>query len=202
MFLINIAVALIVGTFYVVSKVPQPETTADFDAHIRLSIFFLIALIVPFVEETIFRSWLGQRLGILVALPVLLLFGLIYLADLTGGPRWILLSLALIVSGVYAQHMWRSRHETVRHENLIRKIFPIVFWLTALSFALLHLFNFSAGDIGVLAVLQVMPQAVCGLILGYTRMRFGFLSCFGLHACFNGVLLLLATLAQMAVAGG
>ena len=77
--------------------------------------------------------------------------------------------------------------------------FPWLFYGSAVIFGLMHLGNYSFGDIPPLAYLAlpllVTPQIIGGVLLGYTRVRLGILASIGQHAAYNFALVSIALLA-------
>ncbi|CFN63451.1 membrane protein [Bordetella pertussis] len=62
-----------------------------------------------------------------------------------------------------------------------------MFHLVALTFAAVHLNNFSLSQTPVwLLPLLVLPQWATGLVLGWMRVRRGIGAAIALHALFNG----------------
>ena len=76
------------------------------------------------------------------------------------------------------------------------KAFPVFFWLSVLSFALVHLANFEEG--GAVLFVLVLPQFVLGTMLGYVRTRVGLWAAIALHAAHNATALGIASLAMTA----
>jgi hypothetical protein len=75
-------------------------------------------------------------------------------------------------------------------------IFPLLFWIATLSFALVHLANFDKGSLAVLLPL-VLPQLVLGMLVGYLRVRIGLWAAILLHAAHNATALTIAGLAML-----
>lgn len=70
------------------------------------------------------------------------------------------------------------------------KYFKIYFYLIAALFAAIHLSNFEYSTaLLFVAPLMVSPQFILGAMLGYVRVRFGFVWCVALHALHNGTLM-------------
>ncbi|MGG5507598.1 MULTISPECIES: CPBP family glutamic-type intramembrane protease [unclassified Myroides] len=66
--------------------------------------------------------------------------------------------------------------------------FPLIFYISSLSFALIHIFNFEEFPLRVILLtpLIILPQFILGLGMGYLRMRFGFWYGYFFHALNNG----------------
>lgn len=74
------------------------------------------------------------------------------------------------------------------------KTFKIAFYVFAIIFGLVHLSNFTniTNTVLILTPILVAPQILLGFYLGYIRVRFGLIWSIGLHACYNGTLMLLS----------
>lgn len=65
-----------------------------------------------------------------------------------------------------------------------------MFYLIALIFGYVHLFNFTINSTTMLlSPILVAPQLSAGLFFGFIRVRFGLLWSIGLHACYNFILI-------------
>ncbi|ALM87275.1 hypothetical protein ASB57_25710 [Bordetella sp. N] len=156
-------------------------------AHHRLesgNIPWVIAIFwAPLVEEMVFRYFLrrpGQGLWII---PLML-------APLLKGPvAWTVPLAALAIgASVWTQKRarlkglswsWGWRRQYVR-------FFPLVFHVGTLTFAALHLGNFTLNHtlIWLMPVL-VLPQWLTGLVLGWMRVRRGIGASVLMHVLFN-----------------
>ena len=156
----------------------------------------LIALVIfgaPVMEELIFRSWLSGRPGHILALIALIAgfagftmfnYNLPFvnaLAPLAGAIAAI--STLVLLSGRPPMRWFAA-------------VFPLFYWLSALSFALVHLANFEEGGAVLLAL--VLPQFVLGMLLGYVRVRIGLWAAIVLHSAHNATALGTASLAMTA----
>ena len=151
----------------------------------------LIVLIAPITEEVMFRGWLSGRPGHLLAVLAL------------GGGAWVLNAnaaagrqadpgglLALIVTIVVAAgaiYAFRQRGPL----EWFAKAFPVFFWLSALGFAAIHIWNYMEGG-GGLVFLLVIPQLIAGTIFAYARVHYGLWSSVLLHMLHNGTAVALA----------
>ncbi len=180
--------ALVVG-------VDLPETAlAGLDINLQLAL--MVVVVAPLAEETIFRGWLSGRPGHVLALLALLMAGTtaaVLAESAVGHQAASSVALAFaggIVLGAIALFAFR-RHNAI---GWFRAIFPLLFWLSALGFASIHLLNYEKGSLAILLPL-VLPQFVLGTILAYLRVNYGLWSCILLHAAHNGLILGIVALA-------
>ena len=124
-----------------------------------LQILLLGVLLLPFIEELIFRLYLRLPQNI----P---LQSFIIIASFTGQKNKEKLK-------AYIEQRWRTYYK-------------IIFYLAAFIFALVHISNFEYS-ITLLAFtpLLVAPQFAVGLFTGYLRVKYGFIWGFYLHALHN-----------------
>jgi len=142
--------------------------------------WFHVVLWAPVVEEMVFRFGLRRPAVAPWLLPVLVAAMLMRPSLMAAA------SLVLACGAIAAVLAWRRWRWPWRRLRRYRNAFPIVFHLSTLAFAFLHLFNFRLGEAGwVLLPLLVLPQWATGLVLGWMRVRFGIGASIALHACFN-----------------
>ena len=172
--------------------------TALADIEFTPLVVALVVLGAPVFEELVFRSWLSGKLQHILALFAFgagfVGFGLAHSSGLLIGVG-ILAAAAL--AAILALVLLRGRPPM----RWFRAIFPVMFWLATLSFALIHLTNFEPAEgWSSLAVLLplVLPQFVLGALLGYLRVRIGLWAAMLLHAVHNATALSIAALATLA----
>ncbi|WP_050821238.1 CPBP family glutamic-type intramembrane protease, partial [Bordetella pertussis] len=138
----------------------------------------------PLVEELLFRYGLRRPAQALWFCPMVLP------AILWGAQGW---TLALVAVAVWLAwlSLRRGRASLAGWDTSWRRYysyrFGLVFHLVALTFAAVHLNNFSLSQTPVwLLPLLVLPQWATGLVLGWMRVRRGIGAAIALHALFNG----------------
>ncbi|WP_370190640.1 type II CAAX prenyl endopeptidase Rce1 family protein [Qipengyuania sp.] len=195
------AALLAVAGAVMFSGIEVPKTAlADMD--IGAGIAFAVILIAPLAEEIAFRGWLSGRPGhvLAVLLGALAAFGAtaLLLSAATGpveglgaiGPTMLKGGAAgLIVAGLT---VFLLRHRDAM--GWFQRLFPLLFWLSALGFASVHLFNFKPDEM-MMALPLVLPQFVTGTMLGYLRVNYGLWASVLLHALHNGAFIGLVLLA-------
>jgi len=153
------------------------KASEDFQAMKAGASFVLIAVIMaPFIEEMLFRSWLGMRWGVLLVMPALLIFWACFKITLglqnealVSVLRWVL----IFGLGLY---FW-------------------VFWGTAIYFGMIHKGNFSSDYSIFLWPIALLPLIFAGAVLGFVRMRFGLWIGMVFHGGYNGLIIFISSLA-------
>ncbi len=78
------------------------------------------------------------------------------------------------------------------------KSFKPAFYTFAIIFGLIHITNFTiTTNVLLLAPILILPQTLLGTYLGFIRVRFGLLWSIALHACYNGILMILTLSADL-----
>jgi membrane protease YdiL (CAAX protease family) len=155
-------------------------------------VFFLVALLMPALEELAFRLWLVyQPRYVIISLWLIAFF--VSQAFLQNGLDPIgygVLGLAAMATILLLT--FRDRADAGLH-SLYRRYYSWLFYGATLLFALVHLINFSLTPrLLLFAPLLVLPQFLLGLVLGYIRVRQGLIWAIALHALYNSIILLLA----------
>ena len=161
-----------------------------------IGMFLMIALLVPIAEELVFRSWLSGRPPVIAAV----LFFVVGLGSLIWGGSMVQASggagsslgtflsimgpaLAIIGAPLCAALLLKKPVPAV-----FARRFAIFYWFSVVSFALVHLANYTEGTLVVLLPL-VLPQFVLGTMLGYLRVHHGLIAAIALHAAHNAILI-------------
>jgi len=163
-----------------------------------------IAVIIigaPISEELMFRSWLSGKPGHLVAggsvIAGLVLLPVLVAQGQTGSYIALGVLAALVLGSAYALWRWRAAPPL----RWFGAFFPVIFWMVAIAFALIHLVNYEAAGLITLLPL-VVPQFVAGTLFGYARVRYGLWSSIVLHALHNATAVGAMLLAQSALPEG
>lgn len=142
-------------------------------------------LIAPLTEELVFRAQLRRFSASLFFIAFI--FGLL-LSALTG-TRWALLISPVLFVLFFSIYRLTLGYSLTSKFTFWRRLFPLHFYLTAVCFALVHLGNFEKGiSLLPLGLFYTLPQLAIGLVLGYTRMNYGFRYAVYLHSIYNLVL--------------
>lgn len=162
----------------------------------RLNVYnipWLTGLIwAPVVEELAFRYGLRRPVHIAWFTPLALV------AVLFGWHAWTAgVVLLILVLAWGAARRWPApvAARSGLHRTYSRH-FGWIFYVSAIGFAAMHLYNFRLGDTPLwLMPALVLPQFFTGLVLGWLRVRQGIGTAIVLHTMFNaGPLLMVALL--------
>ncbi|AZY48101.1 CPBP family intramembrane metalloprotease [Bordetella avium] len=133
----------------------------------------------PLVEELLFRYGLRRPVQALWLVPA------IAPAVFWGPQFWTgCLSAAVVLLAIYGTRAPQPFKSAAR--RFYSRHFGLIFHLSALAFAAVHLNNFSLNHMAWwMLPLLVLPQWLTGLVLGWMRMRRGIGASIALHALFN-----------------
>ncbi len=160
---------------------PLPKFTLFEIRQKKIYLFLVVTILAPLLEESLFRYQLKHyRLALL-----LYLFGSSFLLHaFCSKTIWLIASLLLLLLLAFIDKKMSGSKS--KRTGLIQKVFPYHFYFTALCFGLLHLTNYKEPlHNGFSVILLVLPQLFLGLVLGYTRMRYGLYQSMILHAAYN-----------------
>ncbi len=151
-------------------------------------IFFLIIILVPFLEELIFR--LPLRIKPLNFLPFIIAIpfggGIALTYNVNGTASWFTL-IPLCFVGIILFFTFNKPYFN-RLKVFLQAKYKFYFYFVAISFAFVHLTNFPFSLYLLLfAPLLVLPQFAVALIIGFLRNNCGFFFGFLFHGIHNAV---------------
>ena len=176
----------------------KSEVTSIFENNSLPFVLLWGVLLMPFIEELVFRSFLRPSpLGLVAPLFPLLYYNggmLLLIFHSTFGlrlpdNRWIvrgcLLLMAFLIC-LIAYKIIKTRYSQVEAEQFYSKKIPYLFCFSSFIFGFLHVFNFAGIEKHFyLAPLLMLPYLIGGLTFGYVRIVYGFWwACF-LHTLNN-----------------
>jgi membrane protease YdiL (CAAX protease family) len=130
-----------------------------------LEIVLLVVVLVPFVEELVFRLYLRFKNNDLAHVIILL-------------------------ASLKRKHN-KARTETAL-SNFWTNHFRSIFYFSAILFGFIHLTNYEYNfAILLLSPILILPQFIAGLFLGYLRIKYDLVLGYIMHAIHNGILLTL-----------
>ncbi|MBC7413627.1 MAG: CPBP family intramembrane metalloprotease [Herminiimonas sp.] len=153
-------------------------------------------VVAPILEELVFRAGLrNARYCLFAGPPLMLMF---------CRAEWqVLLGLTAVIILIAAGSAWYDGQKDKRGLTGYRfararrflGLYPWIFWLFTISFALVHASNFVSSDrMGLIPFFAVSSQLVAGVGFGYLRLRDGLKSAIALHFANNLVALTLSVL--------
>jgi membrane protease YdiL (CAAX protease family) len=159
---------------------PTPIESNWSDYREYISLLFL----APLIEELAFRGWVNGRKRNIIAFIAFSPLIFFEFTNLVGVSESVIavVSLILIVA-VPAWWMTQSR-KPQPVPVWFAKNFRWIIYGSAVVFGLTHISSYFDFEWGPDA-LYVLPQAVGGLLMAYTRLRFGLLAAMLHHALFN-----------------
>lgn len=166
------------------------------------TIIFLTVIFAPISEELTFRLFLKYspfRFGFSLSFITLFVLGIleqfhIYSLSLIryqlGIIDPVVYSIVYIIVGLALGSLvgvvFKAFTNQQFIEKIYKKIFPLLFYLSAIGFGLMHISNYpNFGNIWYLAPVFVLPQLVIGFFLAYIRTKYGFKWSVALHAMHN-----------------
>lgn len=119
----------------------------------------LAVILIPFIEEVIFRLYLRFRQNYLIRF-------LILLSSITG-KEW------KIKTEYSLRRVWNTNYR-------------FIFYFSAILFGLIHLSNYELSGTSIYLIpVLILPQVIAGLFIGYLRVRYNFLLGFLIHVLHN-----------------
>ncbi len=189
------AMSVIVGTAILIFsfgyELPSNKLA---ELELGLPIILLIVVGAPLFEEIGFRGWLSGRPAHVWPLAIIGVTAL-GLPLVVGQGQPLIFGGGLIVAVIATIFViWRfwSRPPF----GFFSRYFGWFYALSTLAFAVVHLTNYN--DANPAFLLLVIPQAVAGLLFGYTRVHYGLWASILLHALHNGTFIALAMMGKSA----
>jgi hypothetical protein len=159
-----------------------------FNAYPFWVVFIYVALVGPMIEELFFRLPLKMNEKYAQINVVLTLTGFIYILVFTIKVYIIQISLVIVEIILLSVYFNSKKLFNKYIINIWNKKFTWVFYISAGTFGMLHISNYSPKFIIFLLMpILVLPQFIVGLFCGYIRIRLGFFWGYFLHAAHNFV---------------
>jgi membrane protease YdiL (CAAX protease family) len=162
---------------------PSIKYTLNTDTRFMLMAVF----IAPLLEELAFRAGLRSARYTLFVGPALFL---VVRAGSTLLAVAVAAGFALIglLDWLHSRYLARPGLAVRRGRAFLRR-YPLVVWIYAAAFAVIHIGNFEySQQAAFLMPLVLLPQLFCGLVFSYLRIRHGLRYSILLHAAYNASL--------------
>jgi uncharacterized protein len=156
------------------------------DVH-TMAFFLVVVVLGPLFEETLFRLNLRISKLNISAFVAAIMATCIKLLFIRQGSHYYFYIMALPLFGLIYLIISRFDFSTNKLELFWKSNFKYVFHFSAISFGMIHLFNFDSIHWWMIltAPLWIAPLATLGYIIGYVRIKYGFLFGWLIHATFN-----------------
>lgn len=194
-FAINIAIAfLLTSSYSLLSKFGYEKVLSSnkipdlFNSFSPFFIGSLLIIIVPLIEEFVFRLQLKFRKWVLDILFPLQVSFIVYAISFFASININFLVINLIC---YVAYFFLNKKYPNKLQQFWEIKFHYVFYILTLLFALIHItnYNLTSSLIFILPIL-ILPQFIVGTIIGYLRVKFGFFWGVLYHIIYNAVFIL------------
>ncbi len=200
-FLIVAAIAAVLFPALLVLEIEMPGSMSELFQRPVWQVLAIVVIVGPIMEELIFRGWISgnPRLLVLSGAIIAWIGGSYALTEsgFSADASWPIIALIVVIAAASIFGLIRVWKKDV--PGWYVGIFPIIFWLQALLFGFIHVFNY-AGENPLALLPFVLPQLIGGLIWGYARIRYGWWSNIAMHMAYN--LIATSGLLFMLVTGG
>lgn len=146
----------------------------------------LVVLMAPVYEEILFRSLLKiRRINALIF--VLVLSGLILFSFIHSKTAYVI-AFSVVLTAFFCVLVLLKEAQV---KSFVEKYFAYLFYISALSFGLLHSNNFTGETWKLITFSFVLggPQILLGIILGYVRVNYGLFYSILFHAIINSAVI-------------
>lgn len=169
-----------------------PEYTRDLGTKtesIRGNILYA-AILFPLIEEIAFRLYLiRNQLNVFVSsffMTYMIISNFIFrTSSFSLTEHGLIRVCSAITVAAFILYLYRRKRIKVK--------FNILFYFSALIFGLVHIYNYDYTNphVIVFAIVICLPQIISGLLLGYSRVKYGIFGSIFLHALINGIPMIL-----------
>lgn len=158
--------------------------------------FLLVVFITPILEELSTRLFLNySKLNVVIS--SIFNIGLLYFFFNTSKLYyWIIVVLCLMLMVVAVLLLRKSYHSTNKIQDYLSSHFNYVFYFSVILFSVYHALDYHFEGIvgGLLVIVLILPKIISGCILGFVRVRLGFIWGIALHVIINAVFFLVSLL--------
>lgn len=174
-FFIGILISLLKAYIYDLNMIDEE----DFD-NLNWETFISYVIVVPFIEEIIFRAPMlvpkGKIYSILISL-VSVFSILIYIENETLQASIIILIITLQILYLAYSRMGSEVN------NFIKKNYLLLVYLTSISFGLIHMANYEG--VGLQTFISVIGRIIAGFYFAFIVTKYDFKSSYFLHGINN-----------------
>jgi len=188
--------AILTSLFYLIASLGfneilnNNEVIGLFSKYPLWLLLTLLVLFIPLIEEAFFRFPLKyRRLTINLLVPIILTIIVVYALDIRNSLVKIFISVLCLT--ILILFVIKNKNVNTLLKRLWSENFNYVFYISTLLFALLHLTNYEySTELFFLAPILILPQFFGGLLIGYLRIKSGFVWGLVFHMISNLLLIL------------
>jgi len=178
----SLLIVLLISTIPILLKTFLNLRTED----IRLApIYVCLSMITigPFMEELIFRLILKPTYSNLICIFLLLS----YFAFILARKHYTITLLLVLLLAIFIVFILCNKKIRWKVQYIFIKRFTPLFYLSCISFGLIHLLNYSNfSTISIiLSPILILPQIVAGAFMGFVRMKYGIFFSILFHSLYN-----------------
>ena len=156
------------------------------------TMFGLAVVGAPLVEEMIFRFPLRYKIPLSILISLIVSGFVAFLLHKTSLPDIKYVAALVMFGAINYFLLGNSNVDSEDEEEKLDRLFPIFFYLVAVTFALIHIYNYDSTQFSAwMTPFIVIPQFVLALFLGFVRMRIGIWASIYMHALNNFIPLVL-----------
>lgn len=151
----------------------------------------IIILILPFIEELVFRLPLRyKKINFIPFIIFITLLTWVLLSETFYFSLALSIPLFVVITTFLILYIFNRRMAEIREIFLSSK-YPFYFYTVVILFALSHLSNYSYSvSLLLFAPIVILPQFIGGFFMGFIRIKQGFIWGFFLHALHNAIFIL------------
>ncbi|WP_159467205.1 type II CAAX prenyl endopeptidase Rce1 family protein [Dyadobacter sp. 3J3] len=196
--LLSLVSGLIVFSFFEIFNIEKPVSVFLNSVRQKTWVYKigLACLYAPIVEELKFRLCLKYSKINFAAFSGIWLFYLLQKFvtgyGIFGEPNHTSLAvgLSLILMAMVYSFLYENRDINNRLEEFWQKYYKVIFYVSVVGFGLHHMTDFDLRFSTLLLIpIITLPQTSLGFLLGYVRLKYGFLHGILLHSAYNFFLL-------------
>jgi len=176
-----------------ISKIPSFEIFNRSFFESGFGWFLLVVFITPIYEELSARLFLNCRKWNII-ISLIFNIGLLYLFFINTSKLyyWFLVILCLMLLIVAVLLLRKNIHSIDKILNYLTSHFNYVFYFSVILFSIYHALGYHFEGIVscLLVIVLVLPKSISGCILGFVRVKLGFIWGVALHIIINAVFFL------------
>lgn len=165
------------------------ETIKLFNEFPLWLVALLIIVLIPIIEEFVYRFHLKYRRWVInIYLPIALILTCSFLISISSSPISICVTFVSLIILIF--YIIFNQKITNYIERIWIRKFNLVFYITTLLFALIHITNYELSlTVILLTPILILPQFIGGYFIGYLRIKSGFIWGVTLHMASNAILM-------------